>query len=134
MAMRAFLLLLAVFPHAVRADDASPPDLGGGLLQLGFGFLVILALLLGTLWLLKRVAAPHGHQGGLLRVVGSAAIGPRERVVVVEIGERWLVVGVAPGQVTALHDLPRGEASPPPPQGGDFAARIRRALESRNAS
>jgi flagellar protein FliO/FliZ len=34
-------------------------------------------------------------------------VGPKERVVVVEVGETWLVVGVAPGQVTALHNMPR---------------------------
>jgi flagellar protein FliO/FliZ len=31
-------------------------------------------------------------------------------VVVVEIGDTWLVLGVAPGQVTALHQLPKIES------------------------
>jgi flagellar protein FliO/FliZ len=33
-------------------------------------------------------------------------VGQRERVVVVEIGDDWLVLGVAAGQVRALHTLP----------------------------
>ena len=33
-------------------------------------------------------------------------VGQRERVVVVEVGGSWLVLGVAPGQVRALHTLP----------------------------
>jgi len=36
-------------------------------------------------------------------------VGQRERVVVVEIGESWLVLGVAAGQVRALHTMPAGK-------------------------
>ncbi len=100
-------------------------------MALGFG--IILALLFGTLWLLKRISSPHGFQANLLRVIGSTAVGPRERVVIVEVGDRWLVLGVAPGRVSALHELPR-QAAPAAPSGGDdFASRIRRGLEKRNA-
>ena len=46
------------------------------------------------------------------RTVGGIAVGSRERVVLLEIGEHWLVVGVAPGSVTGIATLPRGEISP----------------------
>ncbi len=42
----------------------------------------------------------------MLRVIAGAAVGQRERVVVVEVGSTWLVLGVAPGSVTALHQMP----------------------------
>ena len=68
--------------------------------------------------------------GALLNVVGSASVGTRERVVVLEIGESWLVVGVGPGNVNALATLPKGElpaspAVPLPP----FAARLQSLLD-----
>lgn len=72
-----------------------------------FGLIVVLALLLGTLWLLKRLGQPHGAAAGLMRVVASVAVGPRERVVILELGDSWLVLGVAPGQVTTLAEIPR---------------------------
>jgi flagellar protein FliO/FliZ len=43
----------------------------------------------------------------VLRVVASAPVGPRESVVVVELGEEWLVLGVAPGNVRLLQTRPR---------------------------
>jgi len=49
-------------------------------------------------------------------VVSSVMVGQRERVVVVEIGDAWLVLGVAAGQVRALHTMPAGklpDAQPP---------------------
>jgi Flagellar biogenesis protein len=44
-----------------------------------------------------------------MRVLGGVAVGPRERLLLVEIGETWLVVGVAPGRVSAVHAMPRPE-------------------------
>ena len=55
----------------------------------------------------KRLSAPRGDAAGLLRIVAGTAVGPRERVVVVEVGDTWLVLGVAPGQVSALAEIPR---------------------------
>ena len=46
-----------------------------------------------------------------MRVVGGVSVGTRERVVVLEVADTWLVVGVAPGQVQTLHTLPRQESA-----------------------
>ena len=54
-------------------------------------------------WLLKRFArGSWSLPAGAIKVIGGVAVGQRERVVVVEVGGTWLVVGVAPGQVRAL--------------------------------
>ncbi|MDP2828825.1 MAG: flagellar biosynthetic protein FliO [Sulfuricellaceae bacterium] len=71
---------------------------------------MVLATVALVAWLLKRLAPGHVSAGGALKLVGGIAVGPKERVVVVEIGDTWLVLGVAPGQVTALHQLPRVES------------------------
>jgi flagellar protein FliO/FliZ len=44
--------------------------------------------------------------------VATQALGQRERVVLVEIGDDWLLLGVAPGQVSALHTGPRSALPP----------------------
>ena len=41
-----------------------------------------------------------------MRVVGGASVGTRERVVVVEVEDARLVLGVCPGRVQTLHVLP----------------------------
>lgn len=121
------------------AQAAPPPEAGAAVLQMLLGLVVVVALLLGGLWLLKRFAAPRGAAAGLLRVVAGAAVGPRERVVVVEVGETWLVVGVAPGQVRALHQLPRPASADAAgtaaiaPGGKDFGAWLRQVMERRHA-
>jgi flagellar protein FliO/FliZ len=90
------------------ASTPAAPDLAASLGQMAFGLAVVIVLLFASLWLLRRLSAPRGN-GAALKVLGAAAVGPRERVVLVEVGDEVLVLGVAPGQVTKLHELSRDE-------------------------
>ena len=86
---------------------AAPPETGSALLQMALSLTIVLVLLVGSLWLLRRFRIGQGRPGSVLRVVASAPVGPRESVVVVELGEEWLVLGVAPGNVRLLQTRPR---------------------------
>ncbi|MEW6513293.1 MAG: flagellar biosynthetic protein FliO [Pseudomonadota bacterium] len=134
-------VFMLVAPLAGAADavpsaptlPAAAPDLGSSALQMVLGLVVVLALLLGALWLLKRLSQPRGAVAGLMRVVAGVAIGPRERVVILELGNSWLVLGVAPGQVTTLAEIPRQELPPGahPPAAGELPAWLRQLVERR---
>lgn len=125
------LLLLAVAEASAQAAQTAPAaDLGGSFGQLLLGLAVVLALVVGSLWVLKKLVAPRGEGAGLLRVVAGTAVGTRERVVIVEVGSTWLVLGVAPGRVSALAEVPRqsaaAQATGPAPAGEGFPAWLRR--------
>jgi flagellar protein FliO/FliZ len=79
------------------------------------GLIGVLAMLVGSLWLLKKLTAVRGPGSNLMRVVGATAVGGRERVVILEVGSTWLVLGVAPGRVTALAEIPRQPGVEPSP-------------------
>lgn len=79
----------------------------GAMLQSFFALLLVLGLIVGAAWLLKRTQKFQGNTNAILKNVSAIAVGAKERVVVVEIGDDWLVLGVAPGQVRMLHTLPR---------------------------
>ncbi|MEN8718872.1 MAG: flagellar biosynthetic protein FliO [Oceanococcaceae bacterium] len=69
-----------------------------------------LAGVLLVLWLivnaLRRIPALRGLMPPVLgRVHGSLAVGPRERVVLVEMGGDWMLLGVAAGRVNLLKTL-----------------------------
>lgn len=126
--------LLARVRDALAQAAPAVPDAGGNLLQVIFGLGVVLALLIGGLYLLKRLQAPRGTGAGLLRVVAGTAVGQRERVAVIEIDNTWLVVGVAPGRVSMLHSLPKGAlAQQPSPAASpeDFGKWLRQVIERR---
>ena len=73
--------------------------------------LVSLVLILGgfalVAWLARRYLPGLGGTQGAVKVVGATMVGPRERVVVVEVEDARLVLGVGGGQVRLLHTLPR---------------------------
>jgi flagellar protein FliO/FliZ len=93
--------------QAAAAITAPSPDFGGNMLQLVLGLSVVLALMVGALWLIKQLTQRRGTASAMLKVVAGTAVGPRERVVIVEVGSTWLVLGVAPGRVTPLAEVPR---------------------------
>lgn len=107
-------LLLFAIPEAVAQSPAPAPELGGSLWQLVLGLALVLALVIASLWVLKKLVAQRGDGAGLLRVVAGTAVGTRERVVIVEVGSTWLVLGVAPGRVSALAEVPRQTGGIPP--------------------
>lgn len=87
--------------------EAQPAAVGAsGLLQAGFGMAVVVGLIFLCAWLARRFGLQRLGGGHLVKVVSSAALGQRERVVVVEVGGQWLVLGVTSSQVNMLHTLP----------------------------
>ncbi|MCQ4347292.1 flagellar biosynthetic protein FliO [Pseudomonas stutzeri] len=100
----------------------------------GLALLLVIALILLCSWLLRRLASGQRLPGQPLRVLGSTMLGQRERVVIVEVAGTWLVLGVAPGQVSKLHELPAppaaatAPAGEAPPLDGGFAARLAQAV------
>jgi len=81
------------------------------LLQTLFALVAVLALLAGLAWFLKRYGPRAGGGTANLRIVGSLNLGGRERLLVVEVGDQWIVVGASPGRVNALATMPRQEGA-----------------------
>lgn len=137
MTLRAAAIPAGLLPALAGAADTAAPaaSAAGGLLQVFIGLVAVLGLIAATAWMAKRFGVARGGSSALLNVVGSASVGARERVVVLEIGESWLVVGVGPGNVNPIATLPRGE-TPPAAQTAlptQFAARLQQMLDKRRA-
>jgi len=128
----------AKIASGVGAGSAVPALGVGALLQTFVGLAVVIALVFGCAWLARRFGLQTGQRGGLVKTIGGASLGGKERVVVVEIGDTWLVLGAAPGNVRLLHTMPAGSvadalaASNAPHAGnlpGTFGQRFRDALK-----
>ncbi len=114
------------------ADTARAPEPMGiaSLVQLTLGMIVVLMLIVGIAWLLKRTGRFQTAAGADLRVLGGLSMGARERVVLLQVGETQLLVGVTPGSVTPLHVLST-PVETAPSKGADaagFAGHLNRLL------
>lgn len=97
-------------------------------------FILILALIPGALWLLKRLQLVKGAQSGSARVVGVLPLSGSQRILTVEVGEgpqrRWLVLGVTPSSINLLHQMEpptRSDADAAPPSFADALKRLGQA-------
>ena len=115
-----------------------------GLLQTILALMLVLGLLAGLAWVMKRYGPKMSGGSANLRVVGALNLGGRERIMVVEVGDQWIVVGAAPGRVNALHTMPRqeGELAPTASHGGaaggnpgaNFSDWLKKTIDKRNAN
>lgn len=105
------------------------PLAGGALLETAVGLLLILVLIIGLGWLARRYGKLPTAGKGMVRILGGVSLGPRERAVVLQVGEARVLVGVAPGRVQTLHVLGTGRASSMPDGAEVFSRQLEGQLD-----
>lgn len=118
------LLSFCAFPAYAQAPAAGP-----SLLPLLLAFVFVLALIPVSVWFLKRLGGAQLPDAAGLRVVAQLPLGARERLVVVEAGERLLVLGVTANAINRVGTLPKpaeGFEPTPSPAFGSVLSALRR--------
>ena len=73
-------------------------------MQATLALALVLAAVFAAAWLLKRLRKFGGGAAGI-EVVAQAALGAKERAVLLKVAGAHVLVGVGPGRVTLLHVL-----------------------------
>ena len=124
-------------PALAQAAAATVPGVPAGSFVQGFvGLLIVVALILAAAWLLRRLNVVGGQAGAAgMKVVGGLSVGPRERILLLEVGDSWVVIGVTATQMRTLHTLPRGQlpAAGEAPDARPFAQLLRQFAPRGNA-
>ena len=68
-------------------------------------FLLVIAAIPATAWLLRRGQSLGARGNSSLGIAGAVAVGPRERIALVHAEGKWLVVGITPQAITLLTEL-----------------------------
>lgn len=117
---------------------------------LSFGKVALaLCTVLLVFWLLARLGLVLQHRQGVgtgrLRILSSLAVGSREKIVLLQVGDEQLLVGVCAQSVNLLHTLPEALAESTattetrsattglsmPRAGSDFRKKLEAALRTR---
>lgn len=129
---------LPAIPPGAPATMA-PTSSAGSLLQTIFALMFVLALLIGLAWFMKRYGPKVMGGNNKMRVVSSLNLGGRERIVLVEVADQWIVVGASPGRINALATMPRQEGDLPQlataqngPAAANFSEWLKQTIEKRN--
>ena len=108
-----FLALLLALPGVTLADEpagkvATPMaggDIASQLGQLLLGLLLVIGLIFLLVWLLRRVQQLKPRGGQVIKLLSSQALGPRDRLVLVQVGNEQILLGLSAGRITPLHVL-----------------------------
>jgi flagellar protein FliO/FliZ len=105
-----FLLLLALPPAAfAAAPETAAISPTTGLLQIFLGLIAVLALMGAAAWFFKKIGPVNSGNKIPVKIVGGVSVGNRERIMVVEIADQWIVVGVTANQINTLSTMPKQE-------------------------
>ncbi len=101
---------------------------GPSLLSLGASLVIVVGAVIVLGWLYSRLRFNSGGPDNLINVVGSRALGPKERLVLIEVGGQSLLVGITATQVRTLHTFEEPVAVAPASKKSGFADRLRSAV------
>ncbi len=89
---------------AVQVGSQAPTS--PGLFGAVFALLLVVGLIVGLGWLLKRMPGGGFRASDGLKLVASLPLGAKERVLVVDVNGQQLLLGVSTGGIALLHALP----------------------------
>lgn len=110
------------------------PVVGGGeLLSMGLSMVVVVAAILVLGWFYSRSRLVGGGSQDLIKVVASRALGPKERLLVVDVADQQLLIGMTATAVQTLHvfDEPVTTATMHSEAPG-FASRLRSIMQEKD--
>ena len=116
--MRLLISLLCCLPLAVMAQQESAeiapvdPISSLYLAKLTGGLLLVVFMIFGLAWLMKRLNLSQHSQNGLLKVIAGLPLGTRDRIVLLQVGEEQILLGLSPGRIQKLHTLSNPLISP----------------------
>ncbi|MBB3101830.1 flagellar biosynthetic protein FliO [Azomonas macrocytogenes] len=104
-------------------------DMSDQLPRMLLGLLVVVGMIVLLAWLLRRVQRLNPRHGQVIKLIASQALGPRERLMLVQVGKQQILLGLSAGRITPLHvldepvELPAAE-----PATAEFAQRLKELL------
>lgn len=114
-----------------NSNPALPAVIGPNeIWHMGSGLVLIIVAIMVVGWLYSRAQGVHSRHGEIIHVVATQPLGPKERVLLVEVGGKQLLLGMTASQIQTLHVLEQPLVSDgPPPLPSGFAKRLRTAIK-----
>ncbi|HUL10692.1 MAG TPA: flagellar biosynthetic protein FliO [Methylococcaceae bacterium] len=129
------VLAPAMAAEGERSGFKAPPAID--IVQWIGGLVVVLTAILVFGWALRRLGNFSRLEAGRFQVLAAISVGARERVVLVQAGDKQLLLGVAPGRVQTLCILEGEEAIKTglaaPGKGDAFAQRLAALLPGKRS-
>lgn len=122
-------------PVFAAATEPGAPSLQapvgtGDILSVGASLVLVVAAIVLCGWLYSRSQGLRTRGGGLINIIATQPLGPKERILLIEVADKQLVVGMTSTQVSTLHvfDEPVLRAEPDADPRLNFGDRLKSIL------
>lgn len=99
------MVLATVGSASAQESTGATMAPGTGLLPLALNLLLVLGIIVLLGWFFARTRNFRPSQQGGLDIIATRMVGNRERLVVVQVGEDQVMLGITASQITPLHTL-----------------------------
>ena len=96
--------------------------------QVVLGLVLVIATIVLVAWLMRKMQTGTIGAGASMRVLAAMSVGPRERVMLVDVAGTQILLGVTTAQISALHTFADPVVLPLRPPVSEFGARLRQAI------
>jgi flagellar protein FliO/FliZ len=129
------LLGFTAWSQFTKAEEAVPPSLkapigSGDILSVGASLIVVVAAIMLCGWLYSRSQGLRVRGGGIISIIATQPLGPKERILLIEVANKQLIVGMTSTQVSTLHVFDEPVVTPEAgtEQRGNFSDRLKGIL------
>ena len=137
--------VLTLFPNLAFAADnvehttskllTTPPVTTGALLETLLGLFLVLICIAFLAWLLRRTGRFNATANGQMKIIAGLSMGPRERVILLQVGEKQILVGVTAQQIQTLHVLEQNiDTSNSNSSSSTFSEKFQQIMQQRSQS
>ncbi len=114
----------------------TPPVTTSALLETLLGLFAVLACIAFLAWLLRRTGRFQATANGEMKIITSLALGPRERAVLMQVGDQQILLGVTSQHVQTLHILetPVSTTNTKSNSNSNFAEKFQQIMQQRAKS
>lgn len=109
--MRRIGLLIIILPTNLMAESltqqaaAIDPVSPTYMMKLTLGLVAVVAIIFAIAWMLKRFNLTQQSQSGIIKIIAGLPLGTRDRIVLLQVGNDQILVGLSPGRMEKLHTL-----------------------------
>jgi len=98
--------LFAATDETTTTNPSVPDPIGvGDFFQVFLGLAIVVIAIVAMAWIIKRTGYVNTRANGQLKVVGGLTLTQRERLLLIQVGKKQLLLGVSPGGISTLHEL-----------------------------
>lgn len=135
------LFLLTVTSNANANAPGGAPVFHGnepvnvaGFGQMFIGLLFVLAIIAAVVFFIRRIGSFTHLKQNHIRVLSGITVGQRERIMLLQVSDQQLLVGIAPGSIRTLHILDKHVTDEPasPLNTNAFAEKLHAILKQKN--